>query len=276
MVNGVKIGASIKPAITPDILSSIFIEHTKKPDMISNRKYAIEDIRSSNSVPDMDYGNNEKISEYGLENPSESTFEPSKYDLKIEPNSSRRHSSDSPESNLFSNSQNADAGRTPANNSNNSLENSSSSSSVSTTDGAFIGHPFSKFYNIQRQAESMKAENDSSFNKIEKISDKGNLQSPVPSNNRITDNEQASHLNFLNNLRTETERNDYKNLYNRFSKITASKAAFEPTITINIGKITVKASKDIRSLSNNINKVGSGGPKVQSLNEYLNKKRSKI
>jgi len=267
MINGVKIGASIKPTITPDILSSIFIEHTKKPDMINSRKYATEDIRSSSKVLDLDYDNNKKIGESGLENPSESSIDPAKYESKIGPSSSR-HSSNSQESSLISNSQNVKESRPPDNN--NSVDSNSSSK-----DG-FAPHPSVKFSNIQKQADSMKAENDSSSNKIEKTSKKGILQPSIPSNNKIAENDQASHLNFLKNFRTEPKRNDYKNLYNRFSKITASKAAFEPTITINIGKITVKASKDVDSLSNNINKVGSGGPKVQSLNDYLNKKRSKI
>jgi len=289
IIRGVKEGTPLSPAVTPESISSIFIGNSKEISSSNNNR---KDIFNYNYYPTLRYLSNEKSGssvddlktdvnhsgKIGIpeKKPLEKREEYNNYfDVEIQvPQSTKdegkagRTYKEIQEPQSTKDEGKAGRGYDLKNNKN-IIDNN--------VDIKEISGSFSKKERKALLSNSQKILGKSIPLKPDDTSNKINISPSGRAKNRISNQQlQPLQQHFLSN-KTAIEHDLFsRNIIQRLQKNELLKRTFEPTITINIGKITVKASKDIHSLSHNINKVESMGPKVQSLNDYLNIKRSKI
>jgi hypothetical protein len=265
MINGVKNGSPLKPTITADMISSLFIEHSKIIGNVYNRSPTSNINQDNFENSSRDY-----VSEYRQQHPSE---RPSKNNLKIK-SDILKTSADSNLSDLNSLLENKQTGNDAMDMKtlprNMTLNSRTSSENAKT----FGFQPEGRKGSQALGSQETSADLSSARGKI--LHDRMDSETllPVDYNTNATDLlNQERYLPHYAGLETEYI---YRNLLEKFKKSGIQIGTSEPSITINVGKITVRAVKDSKFSSHIVSSDEPRRSNKLSLSDYLRKRAERM
>ena len=296
MIHGVKDGSSLRPTVTADMLSSHFIEQKRRRIYNSNNHFSFnntdfDDFSNINDHSSLEYPSNpstesstdsSKVMPYNPKDSTESSTDSSKV-MPYNP----KYSSESQPHNLNSDLQNFQKQEKDIIiDKKKNLEKKNrtiNKTIISTKPRLAVQSLLEKDTKKSPILNSQKIKKDLFSVKGKNQSDKINSDLLISRNrNTISLNQQQDY--FSKNMDIEIE-SIYRNILQRLKKSEILKTTSESSITVNVGKITVRAVNDNNysqssavnnNNNNNNNSKEPGKSNKLSLNDYLRKRAEKI